>query len=142
MDGSGGCVIPALTVSQFEMKVLRLSFTLELHSKQVFQRIHCSMLYVRAEELIHHQQNLPSCYRAIGCRFFLFEHIHPPSKLAQKIFGSADNSFASRVVNPSRSTRWAVTAHSLHTLLIHLKALSGVFDAARTASRTLIFQSR
>ena len=58
----------------------------------------------------------------------------------EQMFDSADNNFASRVVNPSGPTKSAVTV-PFHTLLIHTKALSGVFDAARTASRTLIFQS-
>ena len=66
-------------MSQIEMKVLRFSPFIELHTKQVFQGVCCSVLHVCAEEFT---KLVFLLHIAIGCRFFLFESIHLPSKLA------------------------------------------------------------
>ena len=49
-------------------------------------------------------------------------------------------SLASSVAIPSESARSVIVTLSLYTLSSHLVALSGSFEAAATASRTLIFQ--
>ena len=133
-------MIPALTVSQFEMNVLRFSPLSFTANKSFNEYVAPCLIFVLKNSSIINNTCLPLTGRSAADSFSLkvFTFL---ANSPEQMFESADKSFASRVVKPSGSTKSAETVPSFHTLLIHTKALSGVFDAARTASRTLIFQS-